>query len=116
MSKLVAFGVLGGATLYFLMNASSASASSTPAPTGMSGPGIPSVNPITNTATLPDGRAVYLAQNVAPGYNTNVLMIASDGEQRYIPTASTQAVNIAVMFDPSQWETYPVTSGYSLVA
>jgi len=82
---------------------------------GIAGPGIATSDPITYTTTLPDGRTVYCAQNVVAGYTTNVVMIASDGEARYIPTDSYDVVDIATVFDPAQWSTYGIAPGYTLV-
>ena len=82
---------------------------------GIIGPGIASSDPIEYTATLPDGRTVYCAQNVVDGYTTNIVMVTSDGEARYIPTASTGEVDIQSFFDATQWSTYGIAPGYSIV-
>ena len=105
--RLLAVGVIGGGILYYMNNANR--------PKGIAGPGIDTIIPIEHTARLADGRLVYCAQNVVQGYTTNIVMIASDGETRYIPTPSNQAVNISEIFNPSQWAVYWPNVGYKLV-
>jgi len=103
--RFLAVAVLGGGILYYMKRG----------PTGIAGPGIAGSDPITYTTRLSDGRTVYCAQNVVSGYTTNVVMIADDGEARYIPTESTGTVDIATVFDPTQWQTYGIAVGYTLV-
>ena len=105
--RVLAYAVIGGGILYFMNSA--------PVPKGIVGPGIATSNRIEYTTRLPDGRTVYCGQNVVAGYTTNITMIASDGEARYIPTASTQAVNISTTFDPTQWQLYAPAAGYTLI-
>jgi hypothetical protein len=103
--KFLAVAVVGGGILYYMNSG----------PKGIVGPGIATSDPIEFTTRLPDGRTVYCGQNVVQGYTTNIVMIASDGEARYIPTSSNQAVNISSIFDPTQWTTYGPAAGYTLV-
>ena len=107
--KIIAAGVVAGAAIYFWLSPTK------PAIKGISGPGINGVAPIQYTARVADGRVVYATANIASGYNTNILLVASDGEQRYIATSSTSSVDIASYFDASLWSTYEVTSNYNLV-
>jgi len=108
--KLIAVGAIAGAVAYFWFSPKP------PAIAGISGPGVNGVAPIQYTAKLPDGRTVYATQNVSSGYNTNILMVASDGEQRFVPTNVPTSVDIPSYFDASKWSEYEITSNYSLVA
>ena len=107
--KIIAAGVVAGAAIYFWLSPSK------PAIKGISGPGINGVAPIQYTARLADWRTVYATANVASGYNTNILLVASDGEQRYIATNVPTSVDIASYFDASKWSDYELTSNYNLV-
>jgi len=108
--RIIAVGAIAGAVAYFWLGYTKP-----PAITGISGPGINGVAPIEFTAKLPDGRMVYATQNVSSGYNTNILMVAVDGEQRFIPTNVPTSVDIPTYFDASSWSSYELTSNYNLV-
>ena len=64
--------------------------------------------PVQYQSVLLDGTPVYIAAHTVPGSDTTIFMLTVYGEQRFV-------VSPTVLFNPANWSSYTLTSGYMLV-